>query len=97
MTLRNLGKRFVAILAFAVVLLTSVNLPSFASGREVEVPDFQFQPIRPTQAVTIREAVDVSLRNYPQITSKLFKLRAAKANVALAKTQYLPNLNIDTQ
>lgn len=97
MTQLKPGMSVIAILAFVAVLLTSINLPTYAAGREVEVPDIQFQPIRPTQAVTIREAVDVSLRNYPQITSKLFKLRAAKANVALAKTQYLPNLNIDTQ
>ncbi len=97
MNSRKLGKSIVAILIFVAVLLTSSSIPSFASGREVDVPDIQFAPIRPTQAISIREAVDVSLRNYPQITQKLFKLRAAKANVTLAKTQYLPNLNIDTQ
>lgn len=94
---RKPGNSFLVILVFAAVLLTSSGIPSFAAGREVEIPDIQFQPIRPTQAITIREAVDVSLRNYPQITQKLFKLRAAKANVSLAKTQYLPNLNVDTQ
>ncbi|MCC7530831.1 MAG: TolC family protein [Candidatus Melainabacteria bacterium] len=97
MNSRKPGKCFVAVLVFAAFLLTSCHLATFAAGRQVDVPDLQFQPVRPTQAITIREAVDVSLRNYPQITSKLFKLRAAKANVTLAKTQYLPNLNIDTQ
>jgi len=97
MTPRKPGTRIVAILVFVAVLLSSGVIPTFAAGREVEIPDIQFQPIRPTQAITIREAVDVSLRNFPQITQKLFKLRAAKANVTLAKTQYLPNLNIDTQ
>lgn len=70
---------------------------AFAAGREAGVPDVQFQPIRPPKAVTIREAVAVALRNYPVINQKLFKLRAAKANVTLAKTQYLPNLNVDIQ
>ncbi len=69
----------------------------FASGREVAVPDIQFQPIRPTRAVTLRQAVDIALQNYPAIANKVFKLRAAKANVSLAKMQYLPNLNIDVQ
>jgi outer membrane protein TolC len=57
----------------------------------------QFQPIRPTRAITIREAVAIALRNFPAITSKQYKLRAALANVTLARTQFLPNLNIDLQ
>jgi outer membrane protein len=70
---------------------------AFAAGREVEVPDLQFQPIQPTHALTIKDAVEIALRNYPEISAKVFKLRAAKANVKLAKTQYLPNLNLDLQ
>lgn len=85
----------IAILPIVTMLLA--NIPAFAVGREVEVPDIQFQPIRPTSAVTIKESVDIALRNYPTITSKLFKLKAAKGNVELAKTQYLPNLNFDVQ
>lgn len=97
MTSRKPGKSITAILAFVAILLTSSIIPAYSAGRELEISDIQFQPIRPTKAISIREAVDVSLRNYPEITQKLFKLRAAKANVTLAKTQYLPNLNIDTQ
>jgi outer membrane protein TolC len=70
---------------------------AFAAGREVAVPDFQFQPIRPTQAITLREAVNIAIRNYPSIAQRQYKLRAALANVTLAKTQYLPNLNWDVQ
>jgi outer membrane protein TolC len=73
------------------------NAAAYAAGREVDVPDLQFQPVQPTRAITIREAVEISLRNYPSIASKVYKLRAAKANIALAKTQYLPNLNVDLQ
>ncbi|MBU6451211.1 MAG: TolC family protein [Cyanobacteria bacterium REEB67] len=68
-----------------------------AAGRETFVQDLQFQPVTAPRAVTIKDAVDVALRNYPTINNKYFKLRAAKANVALAKTQYLPNLNWDIQ
>jgi outer membrane protein len=70
---------------------------AYAAGRETKVPDVQFQPIRPPKAVTIREAVDIALRNFPTIAHKHYKLRAAIANVTLAKTQYLPNLNFDIQ
>lgn len=79
------------------ICLTNGNNAAFAAGREVGIPDAQFQPIRPVKAVTIREAVAVALRNYPEITQKYFRLRAAKANVTLARTQYLPNLNVDFQ
>lgn len=70
---------------------------ALAAGREVNVPDFQFQPILPTKAVSLRQSVETSLRNFPSIQQKFFKLRAAKANVTLAKAQYLPNLNADVQ
>ena len=74
-----------------------LSIAACAAGRDIEVPDVQFQPIRPTRAITIKESVDLALRNFPAIQQKVFKLRAAKANVALAKAQYLPNLNIDIQ
>ncbi|HEY9773223.1 MAG TPA: TolC family protein [Planktothrix sp.] len=61
------------------------------------IPDVQFQPIHPTKAITIKEAVDIALRNFPSITERIFKVRAAMANISLAKTQYLPNLNADIQ
>jgi len=80
--------------AFGVFLFATLV---FAAGRETPVPDVQFQPVTLPKAVTIREAVAVALRNYPTIAQKQFRLRAAKANVTLAKTQYLPNLNLDLQ
>src|SRR5262245_53221662 len=84
-------------LLIAVVIIVACAGAALASGREVNVPEFQFQPIRPTQAVSLSEAVGVGLRNFPTINQKRFKLRAAKANVDLAKTQYLPNINADIQ
>lgn len=90
--------RYFAFAVIGVIMLATICASSaLSAGREVAIPDAQFQPIRPTHAVTIREAVAVALRNYPDINNRFFKLRAAKANVALAKTQYLPNLNLDTQ
>jgi outer membrane protein TolC len=78
-------------------LFRSVNNAACAAGRETRVPDVQFQPVRPPKAVSIRESVDIALRNFPAIAHRQFKLRASLANVTLAKTQYLPNLNIDIQ
>ena len=70
---------------------------AYAVGRETIIPDTQFEPILPPKSITIREAVNVALRNFPSIAHRQYKLRAAIANVTLAKTQYLPNLNIDIQ
>jgi outer membrane protein TolC len=85
--------------SLSLLLISSINFaaPCFCAGRETDIPDFQFQPIKPTAAITIAEAVDIAVRNYPTIAQKHFKLRASMANVSLAKTQYLPNLNIDIQ
>lgn len=83
--------------AVSIIWAASALQPALAAGREVAVPDVQFQPIRAPHAVSIREAVNIALRNYPEIARKQFKLAAAQANVRLAKTQYLPNLNVDIQ
>lgn len=84
-------------LVLALHWLSCCLLPVYAAGREVNVPEIQFQPIVPTTAVSIKEAVDIALRNYPTIAQKQFKLKASLANISLAKTQYLPNFNIDVQ
>lgn len=97
--LKKLSQIVVVMAATVAMLIASVSFCSsaYGAGREMPIRDLQFQPIRPTKAVSLREAIETSLRNYPAIQNKFFKLRAAKANVGLAKAQYLPNLNIDTQ
>lgn len=97
MTLARFVKCLIAFLLAIIGHLLLMAPKALASGREVYLPDVQFQPIQPTRAVTIAEAVDIALRNYPAIAQKIYKLRAAKANITLAKTQYLPNLNLDIQ
>jgi outer membrane protein TolC len=92
----RLVRRLLIVFAFFVASTSSASIV-LAAGRETALSDLQFQPIRPPQALTIKEAVAIALRNYPAISNRYFKLRAAKANVALAKTQYLPNLNFDIQ
>ncbi len=82
---------------FTLFLGKFTFVPAYGAGREVVPAEIQFQPIRPTKAVTLRESIELSLRNFPSIQQKFFKLRAAKANVSLAKMQYLPNVNVDIQ
>ncbi len=70
------------LIAWHCSLVMQLSVAACAAGRDIEVPDVQFQPIRPTRAITIKESVDLALRNFPAIQQKVFKLRAAKANVA---------------
>ncbi len=88
---------FLAVALVACLVSSCLSERVFAVGRELNVPDIQFQPIRPPKAVSIRQAVDIAIRNFPAIAHRQFKLRAALANVSLAKTQYLPNFNLDIQ
>lgn len=85
------------VILFTFVFFRTCATPAFAAGREVAPPDLQFEPIQPTKAISLRESVDLAVKNYPSIRNRFFKLRAAKANVSLAKMQYLPNLNADVQ
>jgi outer membrane protein len=97
MFFREIRARLSAVLIVLCLGSIACSQAVHSAGREINIPDAQFQPIRPTKAVTIGEAVNVSLRNYPTIAHRTYKLRAATANVTLAKTQYLPNLNLDVQ
>jgi outer membrane protein TolC len=94
---RGLAHNLLLLPIIVSLIFGNASGPAYAAGREVNVPDLQFLPIRPTKPVTLRESVDIALRNYPSIQQKFFKLRAAKSNVSLAKMQYLPNLNVDVQ
>lgn len=86
-----------AVVALVWQTCVSANLACYAAGREIPIPDVQFRPIKATQAVTVRDAVETAIRNYPLVANKQFELRAAIANVGLAYTQWLPNLNWDIQ
>lgn len=97
MGLSSVFSRFFQLLVSAALCAAVAVNSALAAGRETPVSDLQFQPVNPPRAVTIREAVAVALRNFPEINQKLYKLRAAKGNIALAKTQYLPNINMDLQ
>ncbi len=99
MKLPSLTRRLSGVILITVFSVCSIlgSVPAYGAGREVIPAEINFQPIRPTKAVTLRESVELSLRNFPSIQQKFFKLRAAKANVSLAKMQYLPNINADIQ
>ncbi len=52
----------------------------------------QGQPAAP-RTVTIEQAIEYALQNYPAVRASLEELSAARAQIALARTSYLPQLN----
>jgi outer membrane protein TolC len=46
------------------------------------------------QPLTMEDAVSYAVAHYPQVRASLERLNAAKANVGLARTSYLPGLNM---
>ena len=69
----------------------------FALTNEGRVTEYSFLPEPNKPAYTLSEAVSEALRNFPSIRAARFKLKAAAAEVTLAKTEYLPNLDILAQ
>ena len=45
------------------------------------------------KVLTLEDAVDYALQNYPAVRASLEQVSAARAGVTLARTQYLPQLN----
>src|SRR6187551_3445675 len=50
-----------------------------------------------TQGITIRQAVDAALRNYPAITVSQQQIDAAAAGIQLARASYLPRMDVVAQ
>ena len=47
----------------------------------------------PQQGITIQQAVDTAIRNYPAITVSQEQIDAASAGIQLARTAYLPRVD----
>jgi outer membrane protein TolC len=46
------------------------------------------------KALTLEEAVDFALKNYPAVRASLERVKAAQAGVGLARTSYLPRADM---
>jgi outer membrane protein len=55
------------------------------------------QPAAPPAGLTLRQAVDDALRNYPSIRVSQEQIRAAAAGIQLARTAYLPRVDLLAQ
>lgn len=78
----RIQSRMVPALAAAVLCLT---LPS-ANVRAASQTGSK-------QTLTLAEAIQLAVRNYPAVRARLEQLRAARAGVALSRTSYLPRLD----
>ena len=55
------------------------------------------QPGSPTGPVTIQQAIDAAIRNYPAIRADSAEIEAAESGVDLARTAYLPRMDFRYQ
>lgn len=73
------GLRWIAI---TLVLLISLGQPSLAQSSTEK------------KTLTLEEAVDFALKNYPAVRAGLERVTAAQAGVGLARTSYLPRADM---
>ena len=85
------------VLLTAVFLLLASNAVAIGAARDVPASGPFIAPREPSSGYTLGEAVATAIRNFPTVKSARFKLRAAQADVTLAKTAYLPNLDLMLQ
>src|SRR5713226_9195 len=69
-------------MAVTLVLCMSVGPPVLAQSGSA------------SKVLTLEEAVDFSLKNYPAVRASLERVRAADAGIGLAKTNYLPRADM---
>src|SRR6267143_694709 len=69
-------------MAVTLVLCVSVGPPVLAQSGSA------------SKVLTLEEAVDFSLKNYPAVRASLERVRAADAGIGLAKTNYLPRADM---
>ncbi|MGH9616218.1 MAG: TolC family protein [Acidobacteriaceae bacterium] len=64
-----------------------VGLPPWLAARAQQIPATN------ARVFTVQQAVDYALANYPAVRAALEQYNAARANVGLARTNYLPHLD----
>lgn len=84
-------------LSCVALLCLAIYQPCYALTNEGRVTEYSFMPEPLKPAYTLSEAVNEALRNFPSIRAARFKLKAAAAEITLAKTEYLPNLDVLAQ
>lgn len=86
---------FLAAISFLVVVSHAV--PAEAAERADLSAHIRFIPEPVKSSYTIGQAVETAIRNFPSIRSARYKLYASRADITLAKTEYLPVFNLLVQ
>lgn len=84
-------------LCLVLVILLATHSPGLAMWRELPSLTSGYNKESPQTVYTLAQAVAAAVRNFPSIRAARFKERAARANITLAKTQYLPYLDVGMQ
>src|SRR4030095_4621760 len=69
-------------LRYGIPILIALGAVTVASGQQ-----------SPAQGISIRQAVDSALQNYPAIAASQQQIDAAAAGIQLARTAYLPHVD----
>jgi len=80
---RTNHRRYLRWLTLTLLLAWSVEATVHAQTREAT-----------EKALTLEEAVDFALKNYPAVRASLERVKAAQAGVGLARTNYLPRADM---
>ncbi len=77
------SRRYLRAMAVTLILMWSVGATVHAQTSEAA-----------KKPLTLEEAVDFALKNYPAVRASLERVKAAKAGVGLARTSYLPRADM---
>lgn len=85
-----------ACLVTLLLALLAVVMPG-AFGAEPKTVGLGFRPPVPDAVFTLQQAVNTAVKNFPSIRAAAERINAARADITLAKTAYLPRLDLIAQ
>src|SRR5688572_27025464 len=85
-----------AYLATLLLALLTVCMPP-ATANEQRALGLDIRPAVPDAVFNLNQAVNTAVKNFPSIRAASARIDAAQADVTLAKTAYLPRLDLLAQ
>src|SRR6266481_4087367 len=70
-------------ITISFILVLTIGQTTLAQSRKIE-----------KKSLTLQDAVDFALKNYPAVRASLERVKAAQAGVGLARTNYLPRADV---
>jgi outer membrane protein TolC len=88
---------FIALANVIIFLWFGSHMPALAKEGNLPMPKLHFLSATINKTFTLRESVELAIANYPNIKNAISRIQAARANITLAKTAYLPNFDLAIQ